>query len=201
MSSSPILHTYPFQVNGNRSFVDFRTAIVMIAAKYSGKNIKIEESAEITEDKKLPQEVLKSCPLGKIPSLQVGSPTSKNTQIIGESHAAAYYLSDDQLKGGADDEILRAQVLQWINISEADLIPLIYNTVFPILGLTKSSGEEEEKINLEKLFDLLKKFNKHLGTGFWWLFKFLGFYIIFYISTGGCMGNNFDHLVPIIYLI
>jgi hypothetical protein len=158
MSSSPILHTYPFQVNGNTSFVDFRTAKILIAAKYAGKEIKVEESC-VTEDGKLSQELLKKCPLGKIPSLQLGS--ASKTKIIGESNAAAYYLSNDELKGGEDNDVERAQVLQWMNFAEVDLIPMTYNWVFPILGLMKT--DEKEKAVLEKLLDLLTKLDNHLG--------------------------------------
>ena len=158
MSSPPILHTYPFQVNGNSSFVDFRTAKIMIAAKYAGKDLKVDESC-VAEDGKMSQDLLKKCPLGKIPSLQLGS-TSK-TKIIGESNAAAYYLSNEQLKGGEGNEVERAQVLQWMNFAEVDLIPMAYNWVFPILGLMKT--EEKEEVVLQKLLDLLTKLDNHLG--------------------------------------
>ena len=161
MSSSPILHTYPFQANGNSSFVDFRTAKILIAAKYSGKDIQINESCVTANDGKLTSEFLKKCPLGKIPSLELGS-TSK-TQIIGESNAAAYFLSSDELKGGGKDkEVERAQVLQWMNLVEVDLIPMTYNWVFPILGLMKSD-EAKEDATLEKLLGLLTKLDNHLG--------------------------------------
>ena len=161
MSSSPVLHTYPFQVNGNSSFVDFRTAKILITAKYSGKDIQVDESCVTSEDGKLTQEFLKKCPLGKIPTLELGS-TSK-TQIIGESNAAAYFLSNDELKGGGSDkEVERAQVLQWMNLVEVDLIPMTYNWVFPILGLMKRD-EEKEEAALEKLLAMLTKLDKHLG--------------------------------------
>ena len=161
MSSSPVLHTYPFQVNGNSSFVDFRTAKILITAKYSGKDIQVDESCVTSEDGKLTQEFLKKCPLGKIPTLELGS-TSK-TQIIGESNAAAYFLSNDELKGGgADKEVERAQVLQWMNLVEVDLIPMTYSWVFPILGLMKRD-EEKEEAALEKLLAMLTKLDKHLG--------------------------------------
>ena len=161
MSSSPILHTYPFQVNGNPSFVDFRTAKILITAKYSGKDIQVNESCVTSEDGKLSPEFLKKCPLGKIPSLELGS--ASKTRIIGESNAAAYFLSNDELKGGgADKEVERAQVLQWMNLVEVDLIPMTYNWVFPILGLMKAD-EGKEDANLEKLQALLTKLDKHLG--------------------------------------
>ena len=156
--SSPILHTYPYQVNGSSSFVDFRTAKILIVAKYSGTDLKIEESCVIGEDGKLSEELLKKCPLGKIPSLQLGS--ASKTQVIGEANAAAYFLANDELKGGVDDEIKRAQVLQWMNFAEVDLIPVTYNWVFPILGLMKSKEEGE---SLEKLLELLRKLDNHLG--------------------------------------
>ena len=161
MSSSPILHTYPFQANGNSSFVDFRTAKILITAKYSGKDIQVNESCVTSEDGKLTPEFLKKCPLGKIPSLELSS--ASKTQIIGESNAAAYFLSNDELKGGGvDKEVERAQVLQWMNLVEVDLIPMTYNWVFPILGLMKRD-EENEEAALEKLLALLKKFDNHLG--------------------------------------
>ena len=161
MSSSPILHTYPFQVNGDASFVDFRTAKILIAAKYSGKDIKVDESCVSSDDGKLTPEFLKKCPLGKIPTLELGS--APKTQIIGESNAAAYFLSNDELKGGGvDKQVERTQVLQWMNLVEVDLIPITYNWVFPILGLMKTD-EAKEKDALEKLLALLTKLDKHLG--------------------------------------
>ena len=157
--SSSILHTYPYQVKGNNSFVDFRTAKILIVAKYTGKEITVDEICH-AEDGKLAPEFLKKCPLGKIPSLQLG--IGNKTQIIGESNAAAYFLSNDQLRGGgSENAIERAQVLQWMNFAEIDLIPLIYNWVFPILGLLKK--DENEEAALEKLLELLTKLDNHLG--------------------------------------
>ena len=48
-----------------------------------------------------------------------------------------------------------------MNFSEIDLIPSIYNWVFPILGLLKK--DENEEAGLEKLLELLTKLDNHLG--------------------------------------
>ena len=156
--SSCILHTYPFLVNGNSSFVDFRTAKILITAKYSEKEIKVNEIC-MTEDGKLSQEFLANFPLGKVPSLQLGV-ANETQDAIGEANAAAYFLSNDQLKGG-DTEIERAQVLQWMNFAETDLVPATYNWVFPILGLLET--HENEAVALKKLIELLTKLDNHLG--------------------------------------
>ena len=157
-SSSAILHTYPYLVTGDSTFVDFRTAKVLIAAKYSNKDVQVDESI-LTPDGNLSDAFLTKFPLGKAPGLCLPGSSSKN-QTIGESNAAAYFLANEQLKGG-ESEVSRAQVLQWMNFAETDLVPAIYNWVFPIIGLMKQP--ENEDAALGHVVDLLKKLNTHLG--------------------------------------
>lgn len=50
-----------------------------------------------------------------------------------ESNAIAYYVANEQLRGKTDLE--RAQVLQWTNFSDQEILPASCGWVFPLLGI------------------------------------------------------------------
>ena len=51
-----------------------------------------------------------------------------------ESNAIAYYVANDQLRGGKDP-VAQAQVLQWLNFADSDILPAACTWVFPTLGI------------------------------------------------------------------
>merc|ERR1712234_33513 len=81
------LYTYPD---------NFRAQKALVAAKYSGADLKIAEDFVFGESNKAP-EFLKKFPLGKVPAFEGSDGT-----LLTESNAIAYYVANDELRGGSD---------------------------------------------------------------------------------------------------
>ncbi|CAK9815139.1 Elongation factor 1-gamma [Anthophora plagiata] len=127
--ASGTLYTYP---------ENFRAYKVLIAAQYSGAQIKIADDFVFGETNKS-EAFLKKFPLGKVPAFE-----TCDGKCITESNAIAYYVANDQLR---DSEILPASCA-W---------------VFPLLGIMPYN-----KQNVEHAKDDVKKaltaLNSHLLT-------------------------------------
>lgn len=131
----------------------FRAFKILIAAQYSGKDVDLSADFELGRTNLLPDFVGKF-PLGKVPSLEVS--LSKNGSVgLSESHAIAYFVSNQDFKGG-EDELQQAQVLQWMCMADNEILPAVFNTVFPRLGLLPPQDTQGK---LEKLMAIL---NDHL---------------------------------------
>ncbi len=121
---------------------NFRAFKAQIAANYSGKKVDLDSG--FTADK---------LPLGKVPGLET------KAGILNESHAIAYFVANEALRGG-DDELARAQVLEWMNFADTDFLPTIFNHAFPILGLMPELKDQGR--NEQELHGHLGTLNKHL---------------------------------------
>ena len=75
----------------------------MIAAKYSGAQLTVAKDFVFGETNKSP-EFLKKFPLGKVPAFE-----GADGLCLTESNAIAYYVANDELRGGSD-AAARAQV-------------------------------------------------------------------------------------------
>ena len=72
----------------------------------------------------------------------------------------AYFVSDEAFKGGPDD-LSKAEVLQWLAFADQDLLPVIFNHVFPILDLMpKTSDTGKIQADLFRLLGILDEFLK-----------------------------------------
>ena len=78
----------------------------MIAAKYSGAQITVAKDFVFGETNKTP-EFLKKFPLGKVPAFE-----GSDGVLLTESNAIAYYVANDELRGGSD-AAARAQVSRY----------------------------------------------------------------------------------------
>lgn len=175
------LHTYPNSGNASSSGVgpeiDFRTAKILIAARYSGKDcdLTLKRDVQFSNDGKLAPSFLSRFPLGKVPGLELTTSSASNNVTVSESNAAAYHLANEELRGGGEDAVNHTLVLQWMNLAEQDLIPAVFNRVFPLLGLLTSipaSNQQEEGDSCggsggdrlsSELVSLLRTLNSHLG--------------------------------------
>lgn len=88
------LYTYPD---------NFRAQKALIAAKYSGAQLTVAKDFVFGETNKSP-EFLKKFPLGKVPAFE-----GADGLCLTESNAIAYYVANDELRGGSD-AAARAQV-------------------------------------------------------------------------------------------
>ena len=121
---------------------NFRGQKILVTAKYSGKELELEEHGDLS-----------NFPLQSTPGLEF------DKKYLNESQAIAFYLSNECLKGGPES-FAQAQVLQWMCFADQDLLPLIFNHVFPILELMPKPANYED--NSKTLFKHLEHLNAHL---------------------------------------
>jgi elongation factor 1-gamma len=139
------LYTYPD---------NFRAQKVLIAAEYSGAKVKTCPNFVFGETNTT-KEFLAKFPSGKVPAFE-----STDGLCLFESNAIAYYVANDQLRGGKD-ALTQSQVLQWLNFADSDILPAACTWVFPCLGIMQfnKSATERAKEDIKKAMTAL---NEHL---------------------------------------
>lgn len=144
--ASGTLYTYP---------ENFRAYKVLIAAQFSGSQIKIADDFVFGETNKS-EGFLKKFPLGKVPAFETG-----DGKCITESNAIAYYVANDQLRGKTDLE--RAEIVQWFGFADSEILPASCAWVFPLLGIMPYNKQtvEHAKDDVKKALCAL---NSHLLT-------------------------------------
>merc|ERR1711955_134403 len=141
------LYTYP---------ENFRAQKGLIAAKYSGAQVTLAKDFVFGETNKSP-EFLKKFPLGKVPAFE-----GSDGLLLTESNAIAYYLANEELRGGKD-EAARAQVMQWMCMADSDILPAACTWVFPTLGIMQFNKNATDRAK-EDIKAALKTLNDHLLT-------------------------------------
>merc|ERR1719318_1246661 len=143
------LYTYP---------VNFRAQKILVAAQYSGANIKVVSEApafKLGETNKT-DEFLKKFPLGKVPAFE----TSSGLTLF-ESNAIAYYVSSDSLRGA--NLTNAAYIQQWVNFSDNEILPAACTWVFPCLGIMQYNKQNTERAK-EDIKRALSVLNKNLES-------------------------------------
>merc|ERR1711944_393549 len=128
------LYTYPD---------NFRAQKALIAAKYSGAQLTLAKDFVFGETNKTP-EFLKKFPLGKVPAFE-----GSDGVLLTESNAIAYYVANDELRGGSD-AAARSQVVQWMSMADSDILPAACTWVFPTMGImqfNKNATREQRRIS------------------------------------------------------
>ncbi|XP_043283946.1 elongation factor 1-gamma [Venturia canescens] len=144
--ASGTLYTYP---------ENFRAYKALIAAKYSGAQIKIDKDFVFGETNKT-DAFLKKFPLGKVPAFE-----TSDGKFLTESNAIAYYVANEQLRGKSDIE--KAQVVQWLSFADSEIIPASCTWVFPLLGIIPYNKQTVENAK-EDVARVLTSLNTHLLT-------------------------------------
>jgi len=134
---------------------NFRAYKGLIAAKYSGSKVTVAPNFKLGETNKT-DDFLNKFPLGKVPAF-----ISDDGIKLFESNAIAYYLSNNELRGtNAKDT---AQILQWINFGDNEILPASCTWVFPCMGIMPFNKQSTEKAK-EEIKTCLNILNKHLET-------------------------------------
>merc|ERR1711981_773780 len=141
------LYTYPD---------NFRAQKALIAAKYSGAQLSLAKDFKFGETNKSP-EFLKKFPLGKVPAFE-----GSDGVILTESNAIAYYVANDELRGGSD-AATRAQVVQWMCMADNEILPASCTWVFPTMGIMQFNKNATDRAK-EDIKAALKTLNDHLLT-------------------------------------
>jgi len=139
------LYTYPD---------NFRAFKALIAAEYSGAQVKIDDKFVFGETNNT-KEFLAKFPTGKVPAFE-----SADGLCLTESNAIAYYLANEELRGGSCI-INQCLVHQWLNFADADILPASCTWVFPTLGIMQfnKTSTERAKEDVKKALQVL---NNHL---------------------------------------
>jgi len=139
------LYTYPD---------NFRAQKVLIAAEYSGAKVKIASNFVFGETN-ITKDFLAKFPTGKVPAFE-----SDNGMCLFESNAIAYYVANEQLRGGKDS-VAQSQVLQWLNFADSDILPAACTWVFPTLGIMQFNKNSTERAK-EDVTKAMTALNDHL---------------------------------------
>lgn len=145
--SSGTLYTYPD---------NFRAFKALIAAQYSGFKLKVAENFVFGETNREPA-FLKKFPLGKVPALEADGGFN-----LVESNAIAYYVANEQLRGG-NDKKLQAEVLQWIAFADSEILPAACTWVFPVMGIMAYNKQNTDRAK-DTVKESLAYMNSHLLT-------------------------------------
>merc|ERR1712183_249943 len=141
------LYTYPD---------NFRAQKALIAAKYSGAEVVLAKDFKFGETNKAP-EFLKKFPLGKVPAFE-----GSDGVLLTESNAIAYYVANDELRGGSEASA-RAQVVQWMCMADNEILPASCTWVFPTMGIMQFNKNATDR-SKEDIKAALKTLNDHLLT-------------------------------------
>jgi len=141
------LYTYPD---------NFRAQKALIAAKYSGAEVTVAKDFVFGETNKSP-EFLKKFPLGKVPAFE-----GSDGLLLTESNAIAYYVANDELRGGSEPAA-RAQVVQWMVMADNEILPAACTWVFPTMGIMQFNKNATDRAK-EDIKAALKTLNDHLLT-------------------------------------
>merc|ERR1711963_1196238 len=138
------LYTYPDS---------FRAYKALIAAQYSGADVTVDKSFKFGETNKS-ADFLAKFPLGKVPAF-----SSKNGVNLFESNAIAHYVGNKQLRGESPEA--EAQVRQWIDFADNEVLPAACTWVFPCFGITQFNKQETERAK-EQLSKAMKVLDGYL---------------------------------------
>jgi len=141
---SGILYTYP----GN-----YRAQKALVAAAYSGADVKIDENFEFGKTN-TSEAFLKKFPLGKVPAFEEHG----NGVCLSESNAIAFYVSNETLRG--KNLIDQSLIWQYVEFAENEVLPSACTWVYPTLGFKQYNKQETERAqnHIKKCLALLNEF-------------------------------------------
>merc|ERR1712126_527467 len=131
----------PYSMVGGTLFTypdNFRAQKALIAAKYRGAELTVAKGFVFGESNKKP-EFLNKFPLGKVPAFEGSDGT-----LLTESNAIAYYVANEELRGGSD-AAARSQVVQWMSMADSDILPAACTWVFPTMGIMQFNKNATER--------------------------------------------------------
>lgn len=142
-----VLYTYP---------ENFRAYKALIAAKYSGADVRVASDFVFGETNKS-EAFLEKFPAGKVPAFE----SSDGEVLLTESNAIAYYVSSPALRGV--DATSAAGVWQWCCWADGEVLPAAAAWVFPVLGIMPGNKAAVDRARTD-LLQALALLDRHLLT-------------------------------------
>lgn len=142
-----MLYTYPD---------NFRAHKALIAAKYSGRDVRLAPGFTFGETNKS-AEFLAKFPAGKVPAFESNDGRVRLT----ESNAIAWYVADEALRGNNPEAA--AGVWQWASWADGEVLPAAAGWVFPYLGVMPHRPPAVTRAR-QDLLDALRVLDTHLST-------------------------------------
>lgn len=142
-----MLYTYPD---------NFRAHKALIAAQYSGRNLKLAPGFTFGETNKS-AEFLSKFPAGKVPAFESDDGRVRLT----ESNAIAWYVADEALRGAGPEAA--AGVWQWASWADGEVLPAAAGWVFPYLGVMPHRPAAVTRAR-QDLLDALRVLDTHLAS-------------------------------------
>lgn len=143
------LYTYPD---------NFRAFKALIAAQYSGAKVNLASNFVFGETNKS-ADYVKKFGSGKVPAFE----TTDGKLTLTESNAIAYFLSNEQLRGGKCPAA-QALVQQWLSFADNEIVPASCAWVFPLLGIMPQQKGNTAKEDALAVLTILN--NKLLNSTF-----------------------------------
>uniref|UniRef100_A0A8B9UBA7 Elongation factor 1-gamma n=2 Tax=Anas TaxID=8835 RepID=A0A8B9UBA7_9AVES len=135
MAVTGTLYTYP---------ENWRAFKALIAAQYSGAKLRVLSSPphfHFGQTNRSP-DFLRKFPVGKVPAFE-----GDDGFCVFESNAIAYYVSNEELRGTTRERA--AEVVQWVNFADSDIVPPASTWVFPTLGIMHYNKQATEQAKEE----------------------------------------------------
>ncbi|PKK16727.1 eukaryotic translation elongation factor 1 gamma, partial [Columba livia] len=101
-------------------------------------------------------EFLRKFPLGKVPAFE-----GDDGFCVFDSNAIAYYVSNEELRGTTRERA--AEIVQWVNFADSDIVPPASTWVFPTLGIMGYNKQATEQAK-EEVRRVLGVLDAHLRT-------------------------------------
>lgn len=139
------LYTYPD---------NFRAFKALVAAEYSGAKVTVSKNFVFGETN-TSKDFLAKFPTGKVPAFE-----SNDGVCLVESNAIAYYLANAALRC-SEDPVQSAQVIQWMQFADNDILPASCTWVFPTLGAMQFNKNQTDKAK-DEVKKAMKVLNDHL---------------------------------------
>jgi len=134
---------------------NFRAYKALIAAQYSGADVKVDPAFEFGVTNKQ-ESFLKKFPLGKVPAFE-----SNKKEYLTESNAIAYFMSSEQFKGSTPYE--KALVQQFISYADNEILPASNAWVYPSLSVAQFNKSSVDRA-IEDIKGILAYLNNYLLT-------------------------------------
>jgi elongation factor 1-gamma len=134
---------------------NFRAYKALIAAQYSGADVKVDPAFEFGVTNK-EESFLKKFPQGKVPAFE-----SNKQEYLSESNAIAYFVSNEQLKGSTPFE--KALIQQFISFADNEVLPASYAWVYPSLSIAQFNKLSVDRA-IEDVKGILAYLNDYLST-------------------------------------